>query len=58
MGRARAIRACQQGDWRASNLADLDGWSARIARGERMTEDQTRLTPALIAEDSLVLGCG
>ncbi len=48
--------ASQQGDWRASNLADLDGWSARIARGERMTEDRTRLTPALVAEDSLVFG--
>jgi len=48
--------ASQFDGWRGSNIADLAEWTARIGRGARMTEDRTRLTPALLAEDALVFG--
>ena len=48
--------ASQQAGWRASNVADLDGWTGRVCRGERATDDRTRLTPVLLAEDALVFG--
>jgi len=48
--------ASQYGGWRASNIANLEEWAARVGRGERATEDRTRLTPALLAEDALVFG--
>lgn len=48
--------ASQHGGWRGANVADLDKWRARVAAGERMTEDRTRLTPALLAEDALIFG--
>ncbi|HEY4988650.1 MAG TPA: radical SAM family heme chaperone HemW [Opitutaceae bacterium] len=48
--------ASQLAGWRGANIADLSGWSARVARGERMTEDRTALSPALLAEDALVFG--
>ncbi len=48
--------ASQHGGWRSSNIANLEEWGARVARGERATEDRTALTPALLAEDALVFG--
>jgi len=48
--------ASQHRGWRGSNVADLAKWSVLVGSGERMTEDRTALTPALIAEDSLVFG--
>jgi oxygen-independent coproporphyrinogen-3 oxidase len=48
--------ASQQGRLRGSNVASLPEWSANITRGERVTEDRTELTPALLAEDALVFG--
>jgi oxygen-independent coproporphyrinogen-3 oxidase len=48
--------ASQHQGWRGSNIADLGEWSALVAKGERMTCDRTALTPALLAEDSLVFG--
>ena len=48
--------ASQHAGVRGANLADLDGWLDRVARGERMTEDRTVLTPALLAEDALIFG--
>ena len=41
---------------RGANPADLEKWGARVAVGERMTEDRVALTPALLAEDALVFG--
>ena len=48
--------ASQQAGWRASNIADLEGWTERVGRGERATDDRTSLTPVLLAEDALVFG--
>lgn len=48
--------ASQEGGWRAANVADLSLWRSRVARGERMTEDRTALTPELLAEDALIFG--
>jgi oxygen-independent coproporphyrinogen III oxidase len=48
--------ASQHGGWRGANIADLAEWSARVGRGERMTEDRTELSAALLAEDALVFG--
>ncbi len=48
--------ASQKGGWRGSNIADLSRWAALVGRGERMTEDRTALTAALLAEDALVFG--
>jgi oxygen-independent coproporphyrinogen-3 oxidase len=48
--------ASQQGTVRGSNVASLPEWSAHVARGERVTEDGTTLTSALLAEDALVFG--
>jgi oxygen-independent coproporphyrinogen-3 oxidase len=48
--------ASQVAGWRGANIASLADWSARIRRGERMTEDRTRLTASLLAEDALVFG--
>jgi oxygen-independent coproporphyrinogen III oxidase len=48
--------ASQHGGWRGANIADLPEWSARVGRGERMTEDRTELSAALLAEDALVFG--
>jgi oxygen-independent coproporphyrinogen-3 oxidase len=41
---------------RGANIADLEAWAVRVARGERMTEDRVALTPALLAEDALIFG--
>jgi len=48
--------ASQQAGWRGSNVADLSKWSDLVARGERMTEERTALTAAILAEDALVFG--
>lgn len=48
--------ASQHAGWRGANIADLDRWHANIGMGERVTEDRVRLTPALLAEDSLIFG--
>lgn len=48
--------ASQQGDWRGSNIADLEAWLTSIDRGERLTGERTRLTPALLAEDAVIFG--
>ena len=48
--------ASQHAGWRGGNVADLDQWLAGVARGERLTEDRVALTPALLAEDSLIFG--
>jgi oxygen-independent coproporphyrinogen-3 oxidase len=48
--------ASQIAGWRGANIASLPDWEARVGRGERMTEDRTLLTPALLAEDALVFG--
>lgn len=48
--------ASQHGGWRGGNVADLEKWLAGLGRGERVTEDRVRLTPALLAEDALIFG--
>jgi oxygen-independent coproporphyrinogen-3 oxidase len=48
--------ASQHAGWRGGNVADLEQWHAGLARGERLTEDRVRLTPALLAEDALIFG--
>jgi oxygen-independent coproporphyrinogen III oxidase len=48
--------ASQFAGWRGSNIADLAAWRAGVDRGERATEDRVRLTPQLLAEDSLIFG--
>jgi oxygen-independent coproporphyrinogen III oxidase len=48
--------ASQQGTLRGSNIASLPEWSDRVGRGERVTEDRTELTAALLAEDAVVFG--
>ena len=48
--------ASQHDGWRGQNVSDLDAWSAAVARGERMTAEKTRLTPARLAEDALIFG--
>ena len=48
--------ASQQAGWRGGNIADLDQWLAKVARGERVTEDRVAATPVLLAEDALIFG--
>jgi oxygen-independent coproporphyrinogen III oxidase len=48
--------ASQQRGIRGANIADLGEWTARIGRGERVTEDRLNLTPAVLAEDALIFG--
>jgi oxygen-independent coproporphyrinogen-3 oxidase len=48
--------ASQHGGWRGANISDLAEWSARVGRGERMTEDRSELSAGLLAEDALVFG--
>jgi oxygen-independent coproporphyrinogen-3 oxidase len=48
--------ASQQGGWRGSNPSDLELWAKGLSRGERATGDRRELTPALLAEDSLIFG--
>jgi oxygen-independent coproporphyrinogen-3 oxidase len=48
--------ASQHAGWRASNVADLEGWTEQVGSGQRAMEDRTRLTPVLLAEDALVFG--
>ena len=46
----------QHGGWRAANASDLEQWQEDLAAGRRMTTDRVELTPALLAEDSLIFG--
>ncbi|MCR6657338.1 MAG: radical SAM family heme chaperone HemW [Opitutus sp.] len=48
--------ASQHGGWRGGNIADLEKWMSGVDRGERMTEDRVRLTPAQLAEDAVIFG--
>lgn len=48
--------ASQYRGWRGANVADLAAWRAGLPRGIRLTEDRVALTPALLAEDSLIFG--
>lgn len=48
--------AGQHGGWRGANPADLIKWGENVRRGVRMSEDATRLTSALLAEDALIFG--
>jgi oxygen-independent coproporphyrinogen III oxidase len=48
--------ASQYASCRGSNVADLERWLVHLDDGERMTEDRTALTPALLAEDALIFG--
>jgi oxygen-independent coproporphyrinogen-3 oxidase len=48
--------ASQQGEWRGSNIADLEAWLTALDQGERLTGERTRLTPALLAEDAVIFG--
>ncbi|MEX2044309.1 MAG: radical SAM family heme chaperone HemW [Opitutus sp.] len=48
--------ASQHAGWRGANVSDLAQWVESVGRGERMTEDRVRLTPALLAEDALIFG--
>lgn len=48
--------ASQYQGLRGTNVADLARWLERLGRGERASEDRSRLTPALLAEDALVFG--
>ncbi|HVS53842.1 MAG TPA: radical SAM family heme chaperone HemW [Opitutaceae bacterium] len=48
--------ASQHAGWRGANIADLEQWRARVAVGERATEDRVALTPELLAEDALIFG--
>jgi oxygen-independent coproporphyrinogen-3 oxidase len=48
--------ASQHDGLRGANTADLTAWQAAVARGERMTEDRTALSDALLAEDALIFG--
>ncbi len=48
--------ASQVAGWRGTNPADLQRWREQVERGERMTEDRVRLSPALLAEDALIFG--
>jgi oxygen-independent coproporphyrinogen-3 oxidase len=48
--------ATQQDGLRGGNIADLAGWTERVKRGERVTEDRLALTPELLAEDALIFG--
>ncbi len=48
--------ASQFGGWRGSNPPDLALWLTEVAAGRRAQADQTRLTPGLLAVDSVVFG--
>jgi len=48
--------ASQHRGARGSNIADLAVWREHLSRGNRMTEDRTVLTDALLLEDALVFG--
>ena len=48
--------ASQQEGLRGGNIADLAGWTERVKRGERVTEDRLALTPSVLAEDALIFG--
>ncbi len=48
--------ASQHAGWRASNPSDLAQWHADVAAGRRAQSERTRLTPELLAADSVAFG--
>lgn len=48
--------ASQYAGVRGANIANLDQWLDRLARGERVTEDRVTVTPELLAADALIFG--
>ena len=48
--------ASQHAGWRSSNPPDLRQWHEDVAASRRTTADRTRLTPELLAADSLIFG--
>ena len=48
--------ASQFAGWRSSNPPDLRQWHEDVAAGRRAAADRTRLTPELLAADSLIFG--
>jgi oxygen-independent coproporphyrinogen III oxidase len=48
--------ASQHAGWRAANPADLPRWHAELSAGQRATQDRVRLTPDLLAADSVIFG--
>jgi oxygen-independent coproporphyrinogen III oxidase len=48
--------ASQHQGRRGSNIADLEEWTRRVGRGQRMTNGREILTQAGLAEDALVFG--
>lgn len=48
--------ASQEAAWRGTNPPDLDAWITLLDRGERAMFDRVDLSPAQIAEDSLIFG--
>ncbi len=48
--------ASQRGGWRYANPAALDEWLEDLENGRRGTADRVRITPDMLAADSLVFG--
>ncbi len=48
--------ASQYAGWRCSNVADLQRWLELLSEDRRATEDRSELSPALLAEDTLIFG--
>jgi oxygen-independent coproporphyrinogen-3 oxidase len=48
--------ASQHADWRGANPPDLALWLEQVATGRRAWSDRVRLTPELLAADSIVFG--
>jgi oxygen-independent coproporphyrinogen-3 oxidase len=48
--------ASQHGGWRANNPPDLAQWHTDLAAGRRAQSERTRLTPELLAADSVAFG--
>lgn len=48
--------ASQCGGWRGRNAADLGQWLRDLEAGRRAEADRVPVTPALLAEDSLIFG--
>lgn len=48
--------ASQHAGWRGANPPDLVQWLADVSAGRRVTADRVRLTPGLLAADSVIFG--
>lgn len=48
--------ASQYAGWRGSNVPDLARWRADLNQGRRAATERIKLTPRVLAEDSLVFG--